>query len=327
MNFIKKTIICIFLFIILNNIKAIEIPFILKCTRAVALGEAFTAIADDENAGSYNPAGIIYNNENKISLSGKIFSYNFDNENYINNSINMNCIFKKNFGVQINYGTFGDNISLSPEKNFIYEGIKIILSFAHIISDNLSAGLNGNVLVQTGKAGGASFDFGLLYKINNYLNAGVFINNIIYSGNFLIIDDYGNVRIITYPEFINAGISARPYDFLLFSFEVKNLFGESCFFVDTNTEEKISFNFKRSYHLGVEYKVLKNMALRTGISAKEDIYDFEYLDNFKMRYEIAFGISYKIDFLQFDFTVANDFRQVKEIKNPFQFYFSISGSY
>lgn len=327
MNLINRIIICIFLFLILNNAKAIEIPFILKGTRAVALGEAFTSVADDENAINYNPAGIIYNVENKISVSGKIFSYNFNNENYINNSIDFTYLFKKNFGIKITYGTFGDNVSLSPEKSFIYEGIKIILSFAHSISDNLSIGLNGNVLIQTGKAGGASFDLGLLYKINNYLNTGLFINNIIYSGNFLILDDFGNVRIITYPKFINAGISARPYDFLLFSFEIKNIFEESCFFVDTNTEERFLLNFKRSYHLGVEYYILKNIALRTGIKAKETVFDFRYLDNLKMRYGIAFGIGYKINFLQFDITLANDFRQVGNIKNPFQFYFSISGKY
>jgi len=320
-------ILSILLFIFSFNFFAIDTPFFYKGARPAALGDAFTAVVDDENAISYNPAGLININENKIAIAGKLFSYNFLNENYTNNTLSFSLVYAKSFGIQIFYNLLGDKILLNPNKTFLYEGIKIIGAFAYDINDYLYIGLSGNVTIQTGKAGGVEFDSGLIYKFNKYLRTGLTIKNFINSGNFLILDDAGNVEIISYPIFLNWGISANPFDFFLLSFEIKNIFEAESFFTDDETECKKSLIFKRSYHIGAEFNFLENYFFMMGLETMEYIYNFENLNTYKMRNLVSSGMGYNLKFIRINASIANDFREIFNTKNPWQIYLSIAGDY
>ncbi len=317
----------ILLFAFSINFFAIDTPFFYKGARPIALGDAFTAIVDDENAISYNPAGLMNINENKIAIAGKLFSYDFLNENYTNNTVSFSLVYAKSFGIQIFYNLLGDKILLDADRTFLYEGIKIVAAFAYDINDYLYIGLSGNVTIQTGKAGGVEFDSGAIYKFNKYLKMGITIKNFINSGNFLIIDDYGNVGIISYPIFFNWGISAKPFDFFLLSFEIKNIFETESFFVDDKIERNKSIIFKRSYHIGAELNFLENYFFMIGLKAGEDIYRFENHNTYKMRNLVSSGLGYNLNFIRINASIANDFREVFNIKNPWQIYLSIAGDY
>jgi hypothetical protein len=53
-------------------------PFFYDGTRALSMGKAFSALADDENALFYNPAGLTQINGRTISLSGYIQQYSWE---------------------------------------------------------------------------------------------------------------------------------------------------------------------------------------------------------------------------------------------------------
>ncbi len=325
-----KKIIFINIFFLLNysmQVFSIDMPFFYKGARPMALGDAFTSVADDENAVSYNPAGLTDISENKITITGRIFSYDFLNENYTNNCVGFTLVYARSFGIQIFYNLLGDKILLSQEKIFLYEGIKITSAFAHSINDTFGVGLNGNVIVQTGKAGGVEFDIGFIYKINKYLKTGLALKNFINSGNFLIIDDVGDVRITSYPFFFNIGISATPFKFFLISFEIKNILETESFFTDKDMEGEKSITFKRSFHLGSEFNFLENFFVMTGLEAREDIPYLKFPYIYKMRYNMSYGLGYNFQFIRINISVANDFREVSNVKNPWQIYLSITGNY
>lgn len=325
-----KKIFCIKILIWLiftSEIFSIDTPFFYKGARPTAMGDAFTAISDDENSISYNPAGIIDINENKIAIAGKLFTYDFSNENYTNNYASFTLIYAKSFGIHIFYTLSGDKILLQPDKIFLYEGLKITAAFAHNISDLFYTGLSGNVIIQTGKPGGAEFDIGFIYKINKYIKTGLAIKNFISSGNFLILDDAGDVSMISYPVFLNLGISAKPFNFFLISFEIKNIFESEGFITDIRVNEKSKICLKRSYHLGGELNFLEDFFIMAGIKAGEDIFYLQLSDIYKMRYGISLGFGYRFKFIRINTGFVNDFREISNIKNPWQIYFSLTGDY
>lgn len=58
-----------------SSIANAEIPFFFEGTRPMGMGGAFTAVADDENAILYNPAGLAKVKESTITISGFLQNY------------------------------------------------------------------------------------------------------------------------------------------------------------------------------------------------------------------------------------------------------------
>ena len=315
---------------------AIDTPFNFRGARPMGMGDAFTAIADDENAISYNPAGMVRLRTNRLAVYGKLFFYDFIPtslpENYTNNMAGASVAFN-NFGFQAFYSLLGDDLTVIDGKSILKSGMKITAAFAYDSGVSISVGAAANVLAQSEGSGGVSFDLGFLYFPNSTISFAIVFKDIITSGSSLIVDDYGFPRPVNRPACVNMALSARPFDKFIMAFEVKNVTeaaGEIN--IPTSAEATDSgflFQFKRSFHLGLEYTFLDNYTLRAGMFPGEDV---EYAGDltspeYVPRTGFTAGAGVKLGFVRVDFAVANDMREVYNIKSPVQVYGSASAEF
>ncbi|MBD3170665.1 MAG: PorV/PorQ family protein [candidate division Zixibacteria bacterium] len=156
--------------------------------RAMGMGGAFTAIADDASAVYYNPAGL--SQLERSELNGLHVS--------LWEGVNYDCI---NFAVPtLDYGYFGvgvmrvgvDGIVRRDNNNvrrgeFGYHQEQFLLSYALHLSENLSFGLSGKFNSQSMdnlNATGLSSDIGIMFKVPGYnqLKVGFNIQDLFSSG-------------------------------------------------------------------------------------------------------------------------------------------------
>lgn len=171
--------------------------------------------------------------------------------------------------VKRNYIGFSFNRYGIPEYNEIKAGLAIAKKFG----DDLSISIKGNYhqisIINYGSTAGFSLDVGAMYKLNNQLTVGLYINN-------PSVQNYSSKIIKTsIPTVFYLGSSYQFSDKLLIANTLsKNLKGK----VDMS--------------LGLDYKIIEMISLRAGLSIKP------------FKHYAGFGFNYKN--LMVDFAVEND---------------------
>ena len=157
-------------------------------------------------------------------------------------------------------GVFGLNLSYFGYPK--YNESKIGLSFARSFGDVLAIGLQLDYLLTSiaedyGNKGVATFEIGLLSKINDHLTLGAHIFNPI----SVKIAEYEDERI---PAIIRVGAA--------YSFDNNIL-------VSVEAEKETEFD--PILKLGIEYRIVEKVYVRGGISTNPGLYSFGFGLNFK----------------------------------------------
>ncbi len=269
--------------------------------RPIALGETFTAVADDVNTLYYNPAGL-------IQLENKVIDiiYNKGMEDIFNGSISfVHPLQEKNgFGVSFNFFHLG-NMDIYQEDGAI---------------DNI---LLGN-----------SFILGLSYShslLDNFIFLGAsakFVSSTL--GNYHSTTEAMDVGILLFPIYISSITLNR----ISIGFTVQNI-GPGLKFIDTydplpltyrmginfhyyfirivNDLVKINYEKFLINHTGIEIEVLKILAIRTG-------YQFNTGSSFQYNYVLSGGLGLQIMSYQIDYAI----KLAKSDLAPISHYFSIA---
>ena len=233
--------------------------------RPIALGGAYTALADDASAIFTNPAGLgLQKDYSFVSMSTQL----------------LTCVDYKlaGFAYPTKYGTFGIGYVgvSSPAGNHIYTsgGITIeggpiyysnsmiLLSYGCGLNRQLSLGTNLKILAQgfsgdidgAPSASGTELDLGAMYKLNNSLTFGATLQNI-----YGMLTD-GSINWSTgekekLPTLLKLGCSYRALDNVLLNLDSTSALG---------TERNLVFNG------GAEWQVVDALALRAGFDQKNE---------------------------------------------------------
>ncbi len=150
----------------------------------------------------------------------------------------------------------------------LYRETGLSAGFAGILNQNLSYGFSieyRNISIKNyGSDGTAMFNFGMIYKITGKINAGFSFNNFFRAS---VGNETGQL-----PVSYNLGISYSP-----------DLNSGLFFAVKKELEQDFSI------HAGIEYYIIKYLALRTGIRTEPD----SYSGGIGINYSI-FNINYSV---------------------------------
>jgi len=283
------------LLIILNTITAGEGGAFLEPgfgPRAIGMGKAFTAIANDTYAPYWNPAGLAQITKSSYSLTS--YDWHDTTSTYLGNVTN----FGKYSG---SLGFALVNCSSTPIDMFDSAGNPLgkstdiwdrvaIIAYGRNIGD-LSIGLSMKYiktqLIDVGSTG-LGYDFGLLYNIDP---TEIFnLENPLYPVKIgLLVKDVGDTKldygygvIDQISQQIRLGISTHINKSLLISIENWN-----------------SNNRPDELHYGVEYIVVKDFALRAGL--QNIITNTESMKHADI---YTFGTSIKMNDYEFDYSLV-----------------------
>jgi len=220
--------------------------------RPQAMGGAFVAVADDVNAGWWNPAGIPQAEKSALSfLHSNPFGLGDLTLDYLSyvapHSLSfMNGGFAFSYLQQVAKPEQGPTNESSdfPEKTFVVSIAGLLPEDGLYYGVNLKGlSLSGDVSTGTERRGGSAFDFGLLYKVNDRFSLGLVKRNISAS--------LGNEG---FPDTWRFGLAGRLMD------------NKLILAADFNSKENIEGKKGTSWqsHFGVEYKVKESLALRVG---------------------------------------------------------------
>lgn len=199
--------------------------------RPLAMGNAFTSVADDANAGFWNPAGLIQSPGIKVALSTQISERN-------NNAFDSKCIgyCYREIGL-----FWGNKIALrvdeddTPDYNYYSVAYKLNSFFSIGASAKFKRKHPCDYYQFFGYKVG--YDLGILYKPDFYNSYGILIQD--------ISDSKGLVNIIS------IGSSNRILGRTLLSGDINLLLND---------------NIKLGTHLGSEFRICKWLTLRLGIT-------------------------------------------------------------
>ncbi|TES92627.1 MAG: PorV/PorQ family protein [Candidatus Cloacimonadota bacterium] len=110
-------------------------------SRAIALGEAFTALADDINAIYWNPGGLIYSTNKEFLFMHRFW---FLEANYEYLALSLPSSGYGAFGLGISYLGYGEfeayDRHYQPQGNFSAYDMNVIVSYSQIFTTSLSLG-------------------------------------------------------------------------------------------------------------------------------------------------------------------------------------------
>lgn len=222
--------------------------------RALGLANASVTLADSWSLFN-NPGGI-------ASVKRSYINFAYDNRYGIPGmqSIATGLVYPTN------YGSFG--LSIHRFGDDLYSEHLVGFAYGHKIS-RVQLGVKANYVQihadNAGAIGRLALEFGGIAEILPQLSFGAHI----YNFNQAKLAPYQDERI---PTVMKAGISYKPFQKLLLAIE---------------TEKDV--DFKASIKTGLEYEIVKNLHLRTGISTNPSV-------NY-------FGIGFKPKRLQFDYAL------------------------
>jgi long-subunit fatty acid transport protein len=257
--------------------------------RALGMGSAFTAVANDSTAAFWNPAGLAKLKKHEASFMHANLTddrdYNFFNYAHVLNKDGKNngtlALSHINFGIDGIPETREDdqgNPILDANGNvriFSYfedTETNTFISYGRAINDRFYAGLNLKYLKQklfTNKADSMGLDFGFMYDCNEKTTLGLSIRDLgesmDWNTNTGTKDDV--------PVTTTFGVAHQCNDKLLVS-------------ADLNKVE----DMKVKLFCGAEYKLQDNVTLRVGSHDSD----------------LTLGASFKLDTWRFDYSYADE---------------------
>ncbi len=244
--------------------------YLIKGTSAKvsAMGDTFTAIANDANSIYWNPAGL-----GTLSIPQLLSTHSSLND-FDMNTENISVVYplkRGGIGVNIIYSNIGSipktaTNQLTGRANllglFDESEIGYLLSYGQKVSENLSVGasLKGvRVEFDTYNESGIGLDLGLLYNFSNEFSAGLNLQNI------------GEIELgkhsIPFNAKIGAAYKSPKNNFILGVDFDTNILGESI------------------YHIGAEYQIVKGLFARIGTNDGD----------------LTVGVGFKFENWQFDY--------------------------
>lgn len=220
--------------------------------RAVAMGGAFTAIADDATATYWNPAGLGQLKSHQLGAMYSLMSldrtHNFVSYAHPIGSAGTFGISWINFGVSKIDGrdSYGN-----PTGDFSNSEMAFMLSYGKSFANTFYIGGSAKYLVHSladNKASGFGFDVGALLNISDVISIGAVIQDM---GSSITWDTFSEHED-TFPTQIRLGAAVSP------KLVPIKLAGE----IEKNSEQEAK------YHSGVEYWPLTMLAIRGGYSSK-----------------------------------------------------------
>ncbi len=267
-------------------------PFRYSGTRVLSMGGAFTAVADDENALYWNPAGLAATSAPLAAVSGRMQRYPMEGQNqliggeltYLNREIAASFAHR-GFGASVHYSGRGweDELNVacggeSPFANmrkiqYIFDTWTVSLSYGRAIVRRVSLGAAARYLhfskpyEEACKASyqgenGFALDLGILFRLSPKLAVGLTVDNVA-AGRFdyVVQNPFGpGAHVEGLPIETNVGIAYRPIEALLLAADVHNVFEDGVRATYCNDE----FACKRSFHAGCEWRGPASLRLRTG---------------------------------------------------------------
>jgi hypothetical protein len=226
--------------------------------RSAAMGHASVAFTDFWSLQN-NQAGLAYYNH---------FAAGFYYENrYLTKELSL-----KSGGVILPTGSGNFGLNLSYFGYPKYNESKFGLSYARSFGDVLAIGLQLDYLLTSiasdyGKKGVATFEIGILSKINEHLTLGAHVFNPI----SVKLADYDNEHI---QAIIRMG-AAYAFD--------KNIL--------ISAEVEKDMEFDPVFKLGLEYRIIEQIYVRGGISTNPGLYSFGFgLDFNKLKIDFSSSI-------------------------------------
>ncbi len=248
----KRMVFGLMLVMLAGSVNATPIDLQIGC-RPQGMGGAYVAIADDANAGYWNPAGLIEIGSKQL---GFMYLKPMDVDGVAVSYSSLSLPFSSDWAIGISYlderARLEEGRGAKCQENKMSEST-FILSGAHRFTKVLSAGISVKRFgldVSMDSGSGFGYDMGLLYnypiKEGNGLNnlcVGLALKN--FSANF---DDE------SFPATVRLGVAGKLYNEKLIVA------------VDVNTKKGV--NEKKDYsiqhHVGCEVEVMQGIRLRLG---------------------------------------------------------------
>ena len=216
--------------------------------RAPAMGEAFTAVADDASAIYWNPAGIAQLDSQEISMSYNMWlqSTSYSTVHYVHPILPGHTLGASIF--YLNYGNIMETTASSRTgtgRIFSPSGTVATISYASNIRDNLSLGANLKVLSQsidTYQESGTAIDLGILVKNLRGMDIG------------LVAQNLGSMSGASLPQTLKLGVS-------------KNLLDDRMLIA---LDVSIPKDNNTIVSLGGEYQLNQLLKLRAGYNTKSE---------------------------------------------------------
>ncbi len=228
--------------------------------RAAGMGGSFVSISNDVSCIYYNPAGLLNLNDLELTAETQVLSFG-RSLNYValGKPFKINKISYATGFSWINYSSGSDieerkTNSFEPESRFSNNANIFVFSTATRLMKNFYIGGNFKFLFQNikdVKGSGIGFDFGVVLKIFDNLNAGFTLQNISTNINW-----NNNSRIEKVPQYFLSGIS---YEFI-------NLFGLNKFDLITGGDMIYAGPDHFKLKFGGELLIDKFIAIRTGFN-------------------------------------------------------------
>ncbi len=149
--------------------------------RAIAMGDAYSSVADDATAFIYNPARLNFGIKSNLTLM-----HNISAQDLSTDFIAIKYPLSDKFSMGVGFFTTSvtgiqiRNIPGAAIDNFDSRNLSTGVSFGYKITPNFSAGITGKFLfekIYVDDASGFAFDFGTNYSKNN-LNLAVVVSNV-----------------------------------------------------------------------------------------------------------------------------------------------------
>lgn len=251
--------------------------------RPISMGKAFVAVADDANAGYWNPAGLSLLNITQLSVMySNPMNYALgDNPGVKDIGYHtVSLAFPMGFGslgLNLAYLSVGNIEEVNADasftgKTFGDKELGVIASYASSITDQIHLGVNLKFISQQiwdDKGSGMGLDLGALYEPVYNLTFGLMLQDLIEPKIKLLEDGETN----SIPRKIKLGVSYRLMD--------------NRVLIATGMDQTIGRSRSAKLHLGVEVVPMKDLALRAGYTTDTG--------------EISAGVGVRVSVIQLDY--------------------------
>ncbi|MCD4829358.1 MAG: hypothetical protein K8R90_08055 [Candidatus Cloacimonetes bacterium] len=224
--------------------------------RARAMGGAYTAVASDANTAFYNPAGLVFlQNEARLG-----YSHILDCDFIVLKTAALASILPRNFGTAAIAIQALDcdylETNLDSEKIYrLAHGFTLLDDVYSQVHVGWSASLYHLAIHGFGDDTAFGLDFGALAVLHQRTRLGFSVTNI--NAPKVGVDSRHEL-----PQRLSAGVAYEPYPGVLTTIELKKTFNTA-----TESEDTIT-----QYHAGCEVTLFERLFLRAGVRSQPSSY-------------------------------------------------------